>query len=407
MIYHPLTWFLQIDVFPSIISFILVSLDNFSSTMMSPQVLNQIVYELPPEHPLAETRPLRELLGHTPLQVRLVSSPLEDASFDHCKIWLTVAASAFLASIPGYCRRRAGIPHSCYSILDPHRWNSHLDDRVRIRPTIPPIDSNWQPVCTWNSLFLDVAMICRSHVYCILVNSCWMKCLILPMGVLNVAKFSSTSSAIRLGLDLVVGFFCISREVSEWIRIPPGIRCAVISWSEETNYFQAILCSISQLFFKPVWSPLYLFGDNPPSQYPGEHPFHLVNGIIAHSGGRPPSDVVIRSDHDGPIAGNLAGLPPWGRRLSFLHIYVVVPWLQSPAASSLVFIRRTMRPHGANLEWHSELSSHPERSQRKTVGFLHWSYDEEELELIRRHKIQGGQNALQNKTALSQEGSPQ
>ncbi|RDX90202.1 yuiD [Mucuna pruriens] len=33
------------------------------------QVLNQIVYELPAEHPLAESRPLRELLGHTPLQV--------------------------------------------------------------------------------------------------------------------------------------------------------------------------------------------------------------------------------------------------------------------------------------------------------------------------------------------------
>ncbi|KAG8046397.1 hypothetical protein GUJ93_ZPchr0008g13686 [Zizania palustris] len=33
------------------------------------EVLNQIVYELPSEHPLAETRPLRELLGHTPSQV--------------------------------------------------------------------------------------------------------------------------------------------------------------------------------------------------------------------------------------------------------------------------------------------------------------------------------------------------
>ncbi|AQK52912.1 Acid phosphatase/vanadium-dependent haloperoxidase-related protein [Zea mays] len=33
------------------------------------KVLNQIVYELPSEHPLAETRPLRELLGHTPPQV--------------------------------------------------------------------------------------------------------------------------------------------------------------------------------------------------------------------------------------------------------------------------------------------------------------------------------------------------
>lgn len=35
------------------------------------QVLNQIVYELPAEHPLAESRPLRELLGHTPPQVRV------------------------------------------------------------------------------------------------------------------------------------------------------------------------------------------------------------------------------------------------------------------------------------------------------------------------------------------------
>lgn len=33
------------------------------------EVLNQIVYELPAEHPLAERRPLRELLGHTPPQV--------------------------------------------------------------------------------------------------------------------------------------------------------------------------------------------------------------------------------------------------------------------------------------------------------------------------------------------------
>lgn len=33
------------------------------------EVLNQIVCELPSEHPLAESRPLRELLGHTPPQV--------------------------------------------------------------------------------------------------------------------------------------------------------------------------------------------------------------------------------------------------------------------------------------------------------------------------------------------------
>ncbi|GFP95561.1 uncharacterized membrane protein yuid [Phtheirospermum japonicum] len=33
------------------------------------EVLNQIVCELPAEHPLALSRPLRELLGHTPTQV--------------------------------------------------------------------------------------------------------------------------------------------------------------------------------------------------------------------------------------------------------------------------------------------------------------------------------------------------
>ncbi|CAI9756630.1 unnamed protein product [Fraxinus pennsylvanica] len=33
------------------------------------EVLNQIVCELPAEHPLSESRPLRELLGHTPTQV--------------------------------------------------------------------------------------------------------------------------------------------------------------------------------------------------------------------------------------------------------------------------------------------------------------------------------------------------
>ncbi|XP_061360786.1 uncharacterized protein LOC133304744 [Gastrolobium bilobum] len=33
------------------------------------EVLNQIVCQLPAEHPLAASRPLRELLGHTPPQV--------------------------------------------------------------------------------------------------------------------------------------------------------------------------------------------------------------------------------------------------------------------------------------------------------------------------------------------------
>lgn len=33
------------------------------------QLLNQIVCELPPEHPVANVKPLRDSLGHTPLQV--------------------------------------------------------------------------------------------------------------------------------------------------------------------------------------------------------------------------------------------------------------------------------------------------------------------------------------------------
>ncbi|XP_019196816.1 PREDICTED: uncharacterized protein LOC109190708 [Ipomoea nil] len=33
------------------------------------ELLNQIVCELPPEHPVASVRPLRDSLGHTPLQV--------------------------------------------------------------------------------------------------------------------------------------------------------------------------------------------------------------------------------------------------------------------------------------------------------------------------------------------------
>ncbi|XP_038689560.1 uncharacterized membrane protein YuiD-like isoform X2 [Tripterygium wilfordii] len=33
------------------------------------ELLNQIVCELPPEHPISNVRPLRDKLGHTPVQV--------------------------------------------------------------------------------------------------------------------------------------------------------------------------------------------------------------------------------------------------------------------------------------------------------------------------------------------------
>ncbi|XP_013619548.1 PREDICTED: uncharacterized membrane protein YuiD-like [Brassica oleracea var. oleracea] len=56
-------------------AFILTSIVMYDATGVrlhagrQAEVLNQIVYELPSEHPLAESRPLRELLGHTPPQV--------------------------------------------------------------------------------------------------------------------------------------------------------------------------------------------------------------------------------------------------------------------------------------------------------------------------------------------------
>ncbi|KAJ0669589.1 hypothetical protein HanPI659440_Chr17g0702851 [Helianthus annuus] len=47
------------------------------------EVLNQIVYELPAEHPLAERMPLHELLGHTPPQVHFHN--LVDLICDLCQ----------------------------------------------------------------------------------------------------------------------------------------------------------------------------------------------------------------------------------------------------------------------------------------------------------------------------------
>ena len=38
-------------------------------------VLNMIITELPPDHPVSDTRPLRDTLGHTPLQVCASACP--------------------------------------------------------------------------------------------------------------------------------------------------------------------------------------------------------------------------------------------------------------------------------------------------------------------------------------------
>ncbi|GFZ21944.1 acid phosphatase/vanadium-dependent haloperoxidase-related protein [Actinidia rufa] len=51
------------------------------------ELLNQIVCELPPEHPVSSVKPLRDSLGHTPLQVY----------FNH-------AHPAYIALYPGIIR---------------------------------------------------------------------------------------------------------------------------------------------------------------------------------------------------------------------------------------------------------------------------------------------------------------
>ncbi|GAB2231126.1 hypothetical protein Droror1_Dr00027414 [Drosera rotundifolia] len=38
------------------------------AVVLASVLLNQIVYELPSEHPLSSVRPLRDSLGHTPVQ---------------------------------------------------------------------------------------------------------------------------------------------------------------------------------------------------------------------------------------------------------------------------------------------------------------------------------------------------
>lgn len=43
-------------------------------------VLNMIITELPPDHPVSDTRPLRDTLGHTPLQARHPAPALPPAT---------------------------------------------------------------------------------------------------------------------------------------------------------------------------------------------------------------------------------------------------------------------------------------------------------------------------------------
>ncbi|RVW35423.1 putative membrane protein YuiD [Vitis vinifera] len=64
------------------------------------EVLNQIVYELPAEHPLAESRPLRELLGHTPPQIPPIISGLVPYLMLNFRACYSLLVDVFVAEFP-------------------------------------------------------------------------------------------------------------------------------------------------------------------------------------------------------------------------------------------------------------------------------------------------------------------
>ncbi|CAL9167867.1 unnamed protein product [Musa hybrid cultivar] len=73
------------------------------------EVLNHIVCELPPEHPVSNSRPLRELLGHTPLQDRLIFGFPSPADLHHDD---AAAAAALPPSSPPASPNAIPVPGS-------------------------------------------------------------------------------------------------------------------------------------------------------------------------------------------------------------------------------------------------------------------------------------------------------
>lgn len=72
------------------------------------QLLNQIVCELPPEHPVANVRPLRDSLGHTPLQVCSVRRHSHIISvvtivLVHCGVLLSSGGGLLVLANKWYC----------------------------------------------------------------------------------------------------------------------------------------------------------------------------------------------------------------------------------------------------------------------------------------------------------------
>ena len=71
-------------------------------------VLNMIITELPPDHPVSDTRPLRDSLGHTPLQV---------SNFPHFQQPVQAKANKLLSA--GRCGSSSGFMYwlCCWSVV--------------------------------------------------------------------------------------------------------------------------------------------------------------------------------------------------------------------------------------------------------------------------------------------------
>jgi len=52
------------------------------------EVLNQLIVELPLDHPLTDSRPLRDSLGHTPVQVAVGALLGMVVGYAHFNMWL-------------------------------------------------------------------------------------------------------------------------------------------------------------------------------------------------------------------------------------------------------------------------------------------------------------------------------
>ncbi|KAJ7552791.1 hypothetical protein O6H91_06G070200 [Diphasiastrum complanatum] len=88
------------------------------------EVLNQIVFELPPEHPLSDSRPLREILGHTHAQV--VAGAILGAFLAYALHLISSAGAAFLHLPQIYSLSTSLLFKGTRSFIEVHSGGCHL-----------------------------------------------------------------------------------------------------------------------------------------------------------------------------------------------------------------------------------------------------------------------------------------